>query len=47
MEYKPASVTLTETIAYIAIIILLLVFIGAIIITIKKAKAQNNSETVK
>ncbi|MBQ7742657.1 MAG: hypothetical protein IJT90_07035 [Bacteroidaceae bacterium] len=47
MEYKPASVTLTETIAYIAIIILLLVFIGAIIITIKKAKVQNDNETVK
>ena len=46
MEYKPASVTITEMIAYIAIFILLLVFIGAVILTIRKAKATNDSETV-
>ena len=47
MEYKPASVTLTETIAYIAIVILLLIFIAAAVLTIRKAKAKNDSETVK
>ena len=46
MEYKPASVTITEMIAYIAIFILLLVFIGAVILTIRKAKATNDSEIV-
>ena len=38
MEYKPASVTLTETIAYIAIVILLLIFIAAAVLTIRKTK---------
>ena len=47
MEYKPASVTITETIAYIAIFILFVVFIGAVILTIRKEKANNDSETVK
>jgi uncharacterized membrane protein YfhO len=41
MEYKPASVGVTETIAYVAIVVLLLVFVGAIVFTVrKKLKSQ-------
>lgn len=45
MEYKPASITVTETAAYIAIILLLLGLIAAIGLTIKtelKTKDSNN-----
>lgn len=45
MEYKPASVGVTETVAYIAIFILLLVFVAAAVLTIRKAKAADDSET--
>lgn len=38
MEYKPASVGVTETVAYIAIVLLLIVFVGAAVLTIRKEK---------
>ena len=43
MEYKPASVTLTETIAYIAIVLLLVVFVGAAVLTIRKEKEKDKN----
>ena len=44
MEYKPASVGVTETIAYIAIILLLIVFVGAAVIAIKKQKKDEQTK---
>lgn len=38
MEYKPQSVAVTETIAYIAIVLLVLAFVGAIIYTVWRAR---------
>ena len=44
MEYKPASVGVTETIAYIAIVLLLVVFVGAAVMTIRKEKKKQGND---
>ena len=38
MTFKPQSITVTETIAYVAIILLIICFVGVIIVNIRKKK---------
>lgn len=47
MEYKPASITITETAAYIAIVLLLLGLIGAIALTVKKEVKTNELRNLR
>lgn len=45
MEYKPASIGVTETIAYVAIVLLLVAFVGMVIITVRKElKKEKDNE---
>lgn len=44
MEYKPSSIAITETIAYIAIGLLILVFVAALATTIIKQKKSKKDE---
>ncbi len=44
MEYKPASIKVTETMAYIAIVLLVLILVGAVIMTIKKQKNHDREQ---
>ena len=43
MEYKPASIHTTETLAYIAIGLLIIAFVAALVLTIKKQIKENNT----